>query len=91
MKRCQASVNRLPFWHVTRPVARDGLVVEHLTQLAAVAARNLSVNAHEEVLTVVGVGVARMRRGFELVDLLAGELENIWRGEADTNLLSRDR
>lgn len=69
----------LPLRHLTRPVAGLVLVVEDLTQFATVATRQITVNAHIEELTIIGIRVAWMRYSDALVHLGTLELENILR------------
>ena len=67
----------LPFGDFASPVALAGALIEGLSELAAAASRRLAVDADVEVLAVLGVGVARVRRCYRLVNLGAGEVEDL--------------
>lgn len=70
---------QLPFRHVARPIAVLLLLIEHLSQLAAVAARYLTIYTHIEVLAVIGIGVTWMCDRHRLIHFGAFEFENVLR------------
>lgn len=67
----------LPFRDFTGPIATFGNIIERLSQFASAASGCVAVDAYVKVLTVVGVGVARVCRGHSLVHLWALELEHL--------------
>lgn len=67
----------IPFRDLSRPLALFGDIVEDLTQFAAAPPGREPINAYVKVLTIVGVGVARVRLSLGLVHLRAIETEHL--------------
>lgn len=67
----------VPFGYLPGPIALAGTLVERLSKLASASSRYLAVDAHVEVLAVLGVGVTRVCGCDRVVDLGAGEVEEL--------------
>lgn len=67
----------VPFWNFSCPFASFANIVKDLTQFTAAPARCDPINAYVEVLTVVRVGIARVRQPHSLVYLRTIELEHL--------------
>lgn len=75
----------LPFGDLPGPLALLSHVVEDLSQFAAAPPGRDAVDAHVEVLAVLGVGVTGVGQALGLVHLRAVELEHLWK-EAGADL-----
>lgn len=72
----------VPFGYLPGPVAFPGAFVERLAELASASPRYFTVDAHVEILTVLGVRIARVRRGHAVVHPRTGEIEELARTAA---------
>lgn len=76
----------LPIGNFARPFAQFLLLIKDLAQFTAVATWHLSIHAHIEELTVLGIGVTRMGDGHRLIHLGTLEFKDVCRlaaGNAD--------
>lgn len=68
---------RIPFGYLPGPIAFPGALVERLAELASASPRYFTVDADIKILAVLGIGITRVRRGHAIVDLRAGEVEEL--------------
>lgn len=78
-KKSSFAIQFVPFGYLPGPIALSGALVERLAEFASASPRYFTVDAHVKVLAILGIGITRMRRRHGLVDLRAGEVEELAR------------